>query len=583
MTSSLIRGRARRATLRTSVLSARVAHTLVGVVVAVVWLVLPGMTISRGTPVAIAPDRPVAGAAAPGERDETSTTALVLPLLVAGAAVALAGYGFVRRTRRARTRTTPGGTPARPAEPPLAELDERALVSLVEADDWVRASREELGFAEARFGAEDVEPFARAVRDAEAELTAAFRMRRRYEDGVPEDDAARRHALAGIVGRCQEAGRLLDAQGAAFAQLRGLEGGVGAGLGGALEVAEARFRGLAGRTGGADATLADLAKRYGPAAIAGVAGHAEQAKDRLVFATSRLNEARQSADADDPARAARHLRSAEGAVAQAATFIDGIDRLAAELTESAAMVPAALTGAEAELTGARAGLEGAGPVSGGPDTGTAPDAQGAGAARAGGTPSVRRAPVVPGVAGVPSGELRSRVVHGDFVLGAVRQVVTAGPYDPLDALRRIVRAVAPVAVGRAGVVQAGALLTARSAVAGADDVVATHRGAVGGEARTLLAEARRLLTPPVSAPPGREPGPELAALIAADTLARRARDLAEQDVRLRGNPLVEPDDPVSGLAGAVIGGVLPGAAPAGGPPAGFGGPDARARRVAPPV
>ncbi|MFH9731176.1 hypothetical protein [Streptomyces sp. NPDC017260] len=33
---------------------------------------------------------------------------LVPPLVTAGAALLLAGYGHVRRTRRARTRTTPG-------------------------------------------------------------------------------------------------------------------------------------------------------------------------------------------------------------------------------------------------------------------------------------------------------------------------------------------------------------------------------------------------------------------------------------------------------------------------------------------
>jgi hypothetical protein len=211
-----------------------------------------------------------------------------------------------------------------------------------------------------------------------------------------------------------------------------------------------------------------------------------------------------------------------------------------------------------------------------PDAGTAsagPDAQAGGAAhRVGGAPVSAG---VPGV-GVPPGELRARVVHGDFVLGGVREDVTGGAYDPIGALRRVVRAVAPVAVGRVGVVSAAALLVARSAVAGADDVIATHRGAVGSEARMLLAEARRRLGPPLSVPAGREPTPRLGALIAADTLAQQARDLAEQDVRLRGNPLGGREGHGGGLAGAVVGGVLPG----GDAPVGFGGPRARARRTA---
>ncbi|OMI87535.1 hypothetical protein BSZ07_25285 [Streptomyces sp. M1013] len=43
---------------------------------------------------------------------------LVPPLVAAGAALLLAGYAHVRRTRRARTRTTPGRVRTGSAEPP---------------------------------------------------------------------------------------------------------------------------------------------------------------------------------------------------------------------------------------------------------------------------------------------------------------------------------------------------------------------------------------------------------------------------------------------------------------------------------
>ncbi|NUP23202.1 MAG: hypothetical protein HOZ81_45535, partial [Streptomyces sp.] len=202
MTSSLIRGRPRRAA---SHISVRVLHTLLGALIGVMWLVLPGMTIEDRTPVAA--DERVQAAAPSGAPDEEGSSAadLVLPLVAVGAAVVVAGYAYVRRTRRARTRTTPGGVPASLAPPPpLAELDEQARVLLVAADDSVRTSREELGFVEARFGQNAVEPSVLAVRDAEAELASAFRLRQQYDDGVPEEAAARQHALAGIVGRCEE-------------------------------------------------------------------------------------------------------------------------------------------------------------------------------------------------------------------------------------------------------------------------------------------------------------------------------------------------------------------------------------------
>lgn len=501
------------------------AHALVGGLVGVAWLVLPVVTVLGGGAVAGGADRPVAGAAAQGEGEGTSDFDLVLPVLAVVTAAVVGGYGFWRRRRRARGRTTPGGAPVEVAEPPAGELDERARALLVEADDWVRVSAEELGFVEEKAeDAELVETFARALREARAELAVAFRMRWQYEDGVPAEGAARRHALAGIVGRCEETGRLLDARAAAFDQVRGLEEGLGGGLGQALVVAEGRFRELTGRTGGADATLRELGERYAPSAASAVVGHVEQAKDRLVYATTRLNQARQAADSGDHERAAARLRAAEGAISQAAVFIDGVDRLADVLARAATMVPPALTGGEAEIAGAR------------------------------GSPSSPS---------VPPGELRARVTHADLALAGVREELTSGrPYDPLELLRRIVRAVSPVAAGRAGVIPAAALLCARAAVADADDVVATHRAAVGTEPRTHLAEAHRLLTPPSP----------LADLRSADTLAQQAQALADQHIRLHGHPPLT--DTTHGLTGAVLGGIQPPT----GPPASYGGPHTRNRR-----
>ncbi|MEU0598858.1 hypothetical protein ABZ484_11470 [Streptomyces sp. NPDC006393] len=580
------------------------------------------MTINGGGAVALPRAGPVAAAPAP-RQDESSTSDLVLPLVAVGTAVVLAGYGYVRRTRRVRTRTTPGGGPGGgPAPPPgpspSAALEERARDALVLADDCVLTCHEELGFAEDRFGAEAIAPFARAVRAAEAELAAAFGMRRRYDHGLPADTAGRRQALAGMIGRCEETGRLLDAAADGFDELRGLRRGAG----GALEVAEARFRELTGRTAAAGPALAALGERYGPEAVTSVTGYVEQAKDRLVFATSRLNRARQTADLGSPSGALPHLRAAEGAVAQAGVLVGAVERLATELSSAARLVPAALTGAEARLARIRPGTEAAaarlgggparaavtapvpgessgGPVPGGPP-GTAPDSGAAGSpasserARAdapaaagrapavvpggvGGTgpgaPEAPRGPAAPRAAGVasevvpvdlPVGELRARLGHADRVLAGVREELVAGPYDPLDALRRIVRAVAPVPVGggRAGVLSAAAELVARSATAGAADFVATHRAAVGVAARTHLAEARRLL----------DSDPE-----AADSLSRQARDLAEQDVRVHGNPYAGDTEPAAGIAGALLGGVLLGEEPDGGPPTGFGGPHTRGR------
>ncbi|MER6731515.1 hypothetical protein [Streptomyces puniciscabiei] len=517
MTSSLIRGRPRRAKAHIRV---RVAHAVLGVVVGAGWLVLPVMTVGTQDPVPVTSTGTVASAAAPPQ-EETSTADLVLPLIAVVAAVGLAGYGYLRRTRRARTRTTPGIVSAAPPAPTPADSERQARAALVLADDCVRTSREELSFVRAHFAQADTEPFVHALRAAETELAAACAIWRRYEQGVPEDDVARRQALVGVVGRCAEAGRRLDAEAAALDRLRELEG---PGLAGALEVAEGRFRELTGRTLTAGNTLTSLRDRCTPAAVAPVTGYLEQAKDRLVFATMRLNEARQSADAGAGARAAGQLRAAEGAVAQADVLVTGVERLAAELREAAALVPAALTGAEAEIA----------------------------AARKGGVPDP-----------LTSGELHARLAHADAVLAAVRHELTAGPYDPLDALRRIARAVERLDTGLAGAPSAAALLVARSSVAGADDFVTVHRGAVGPQARVRLAEAAREL------------GAGHAAQ--ADALAREARDLAERNVRAHGNPHTAADGDAPGLAAAVLGGILLSETPDAGPPASYGGPRTRSR------
>ncbi|MEU2282909.1 hypothetical protein ABZ614_13390 [Streptomyces sp. NPDC013178] len=486
------------------------AHALLGGAAGVGWLLLPGTTISTDVPVAIKADAPVA--AAESQDEKTSPTDLALPVVVMAAAGTLAGYAYIRRTRRARDRTTPGGAPVTPAAPPLTDLDAQSRALLTEADNWIRTSREELTFAEARHGAEAVAPFARALRDAESELSAAFRIRRRYDAGVPADQPSRRHALAGIVGRCHEAGSRLDAQAPAFDQLRALEREAGD----AVRIAETRFRELTARTPVTEATVTGLTRRYAPSATAPVTGYVEEAKNRLVLATTHLNHSRQAGDADDTDRAVHSLRAAESAVAQADVFLTAVDRLAGDLRTAAGLVPAALTGAETELAVVREVLAGAP---------RQPDAA---------------AP------NLPEGELRARLGHADTVLTAVRRALTGGQRDdPLDLLRRIVEAVAPIAAGRTGVLAAAALLTARGAIAGADGFVQTHRAVVGAEARTLLAAARDTLQAEPTRPDTVAEGPAptsatLTGRMHADTLARRARELAEQDVRLHGNPALDP-------------------------------------------
>ena len=421
-----MRGRPRRSR---SHISVRVAHALLGVVAGVVWLVLPWMTITDDAPVA-----DTRASAAAVEQDDSSATDLVLPVAALAVVGVLAVYASLRRIRRTRGRTPPaapgtthvGAYPAPP--PPPAGLDDRSRTALVAADNRLRAFHEELPFAEAGFGPEAVAPFVRAAEAAEAELSAACAIRRRYDEGVPEEAAA----LAGVVGRCEEAERRLTSEAESLRTLRALDRDPAE----ALASAETRFRELNARTAEAETTLVGDS----------VTGYVELAKDSLVTATVHLNQTHQASASEQPDEAADHLRAAETAISRADVLVTAVTRLSSTLAEAARLIPPALTGAEAELAVLRGGTE---------------------------------------------GETYARLQHADAVLAAVRQETTSGrPYDPLGVLRRIVGATAPLATGRSGVLPVAALLVARESVAAADDYVTVHREAVGAAPRVLLSEAR---------------------------------------------------------------------------------------------
>lgn len=474
-----------------------------------------------------------------GADEEASGTDLVLPVVLVGGAAAVAAYAWTRRRRRKAAagipppRTGQGwGAPKEPAQVPLEELDGQARQTLVATDDAVRTSQEELGFASAQFGDEAVRQFTEAVTFAQEELTAAFRLRQKLDDAFPEDDATRRSMLDEIIRRCGEADTRLDAEAEDFDRLRALERNAPE----ALAAVEAAFREQTGRVGTTEAALAAMRERYADSAASPVSSAVEQAKERLVFATTHLDRARQEIDAGDNGAAAVRIRAAEGAVDQAARLGDAVDRRAQELAEAVGRLPTALAETEADLADARGLLQGT-------------------------------------ADGVSTADLQGRIARAESVVADVRRLVEAGRYDPLDALRRVEEADAVLdealegareresGTRRARALLDQAMLTARSAIGAAADYVTTHRGAVGSEARTRLAEAQRRFEKAGQLEAAEDPQAALAEAQQADALARRAQDLAEQDVRTYGNPnglggVTGMGGGGGGLGGAVLGGII---------------------------
>ncbi|MEV0006823.1 TPM domain-containing protein [Streptomyces sp. NPDC047973] len=490
------------------------------------------------------------GPADPGGGDGGVSAGLLVPVALLVVVAAVAVFAFTRRRRRAATRTTPAatgwgggdGTPAAPLAP-LPELDARAKADLVDTDDAVRTSDEELGFATAQFGEETAAPFAEAVRHARSELTEAFRLRQRLDDAYPEDDAARRRMLDEIISRCADANARLDAVSEDFDRLRALEQNAPQ----AVTTAETAFRDLAARVSASEAGLAAMRERYAESAVAPSAGDVEQAKDRLAFTTSALGRARQAVDGGDNAAAAVYVRAAEGAIRQVTTLVEAVGRRAGELAEAADRLPGALTEAETDLADAGGLL--------------------------GGTPE-----------GVSTADLRGRVARTEAVVGDVRREIGSGPYDPVDALRRVEEADAALDEALAGAREQEhggrraralldqAMLTARAAIGAAADFITTNRGAVGSQARTRLAEAQRHWERAGQLTEANDPQGALAEAQQADALAVQARSLAEQDVRgYHGQGGYGGPRGGGGAGGAVLGGILLGGLLGGGRRGGMGG------------
>ncbi|SHK70813.1 TPM domain-containing protein [Actinacidiphila paucisporea] len=480
---------------------------------------------------------------------------LWIPVVVVAAAGLLVVYAIRRRrgaatgrpSEGAGTGPAPGGRGRRyaPKPTPLPELDAQAGQLLVATDDAVRTSREDVGFAAAQSGEAAAQPFTEAVDYAEGELAAAFRLRQKLDDAVPDDDVTRRQLLDEILSRCTQANRRLDAESEAFDRLRAMEANAPQ----LLEQAEARAAALPGRIAAAEAALRPLAAAYADPAVEAVAGYPAEARDRLDFARAGLDQAR-AAIGTDHGRAAVFVRAAEGALDQATTLADSVTRRADELHAAETALRAALTQTDADLAEAR-GLLGA--------DGTGGDAVHGGGGYAG-----------DGGHGGDHADLRGRIARAEAVVAAVRAEPASGRSDPLAGLRRVAEAGAAlheVLAGargqeaggrRARVLLDQALLGARSGAAAARDVITTHRGAIGSQARTRLAEAERRLRQAEDAAPA-DASAALADAQDADRLARDAQRLAHEDIGSfgaasyggrRGGP------GMGGMGGAMLGGII---------------------------
>ncbi|MET4159645.1 TPM domain-containing protein [Agromyces sp. PvR057] len=411
-------------------------------------------------------------------------------LVIGAAVVAVIAILLARRAKKGGATDAAAGPGAAPPVP-LDDLRRSAGSALVQADDAMKTSEEELGFATASYGDEATAAFRGALAEAKAKVAEAFSLQQRLDDDTPDTDADRRAAYEGIIRLTGEADALLDEQAEAFDALRDLE-----------RNAPAELERVAAEAAAAEASIAPAAERlralgqqYAASALTAVADNPAQAASRLSFASEELGRARQAVAATpaQSADAAVAIRAAEEAVDQAVLLTGAVDRLAADLAQADRAIAAGVADLEADVLTAR-------PLGG------------------------EAAQTAERTAAVAA-ELRAGVgIAGRDPLAASARLTQAN--HEIDSVIAAARDAAEQAA-RTQALRERAVANARVQVQTAEDYLVARRGAVGTDARTRLASAAQLLQ---QAQTSTDSAVAVESAQRAERLAAEALSLARNDV-----------------------------------------------------
>lgn len=476
-----------------------------------------------------------AAVAAADGLDTTPRSSGRVILLVSLGVVAIVVVLLVLVTRyRTRRRRAAALAAARKVDPtdanalatvPLEALDDLSRAMLVDVDNALRTSSNELALAVDEFGAQRTEPFTRAVNNAKTALSQGFTVRQQLDDGTPETPAQRRELLTRVIVSAARADRELESQTEAFEKLRDLVINAAS----RLDALTQQVVELTARIGPAERRLAELHNEFDPAALTSVTGNVTTAKERLVFADRNIGAARALADrpvSGQQGALVDAFRAAESALGQARSLLDAIDSAAGDIRHAVDELPSVMADIQAGIERANQQLQSQNPKS----------------------------------------ELRAA---RDAAISAVDSA-RAGT-DPLGAFARLGKAdaelnrvLAALAEERASAERLNrsleqALFTAESRVRGVSEYIDTRRGSVGPEARTRLAEARRHLAAAHEQAAG--PAEAIAHANAASTLAATAQSLANADVQSaqRAYTRRRGDDSGALLGGIIVSDLLTGA------------------------
>ena len=353
--------------------------------------------------------------------------------------------------------------PAALASVPIGALDDLSKSIVVEVDNAVRTSANELVLAVEEFGESQTAPFAAAVDSARTTLKQAFAVRQKLDDDVPEPLPERRDLLTRVVVSAAKANRELETQTTAFHQMRDLVFNAPE----RLDALTQQLVTVTARLEPSDQKLTQLRDEFDESALASVARNVNAARERVEFADKSITRGRELAAkpvAGEVDELVDGVRGAESSLQQANTMLDAIDSAASDIRKAVSTLPTAIEDIQRGINQAseqlaQGGLEKATELS---------------AAR-------------------------------DAAVRAVASAQGTGATDPLGAFTLLTQADADLDRLLAGVAEERdaterlnksyeqALFTAQSRVRSVSDYIDTRRGSVGPESRTRFNEAVRQL------------------------------------------------------------------------------------------
>ena len=374
-----------------------------------------------------------------------------------------------------------------------ADLARRAEQAIVAADERIRTSADELAFASAELG-DDMTADFRAVLDAvRTHMGEAFQLHQLNHDEIPDTAEELRTRNARIVQLCQWAEDLIDEKSAAIADA------VNRVRNAPQVVARVRAdaAALEARVPQAQASVDRLATRYSDAAMQRIAKSAEEAAQLVVFANHGADVFERRRDAGRNQEAVLALETATEATRRAASLLDAVDDFEIEALRAESTLAEVVADSRNDLA-------------------ALPSAPGSPAvsAAAAALQQALNALAPAGSRTDPFGELtRLRAANTalDAAIAAARYRAEH-PLPTIDAVQH-------------------ALDDADRQLGIARGLIEGHRGWIGADARTRLAEAERLRVDVPSLIPAEETREQaLSTARRVAQLAAGAPQLAEDDI-----------------------------------------------------